>query len=902
MKKNFTSSKFPYYFIIPVILLLSFQEITAQSISGTVFEDANYGGGAGRSLVASSGTGVINARVELYDNAGNYLQFVLTDATGAYTFGSLAGTTYKVRVVNQSVASNRTDWSNTLFPVQTFRTDASVAGVVTPVTDYVGGEIPSEQDAPANTTNADLAAQNAVAGQEVQSITIADLSTGANLTGVDFGFNFDVIVNTNDIGQGSFRQFILNANALGGETLLVQNGNTWNALDSVNAAIPLPAGRETSIFMISDGNVHAGMRSGLSNLLTGGVAIITPLTTSLIITGTNATKTIIDGGTQTANTGNTNNILLGTGGTVGIGPDAVAGTGDEMKLPKLSGPEVELVTNNLPALTNGLTISSADSVSIRNICIHSSRSIDILVGSSNGCILEQNVIGSTATSFTLPPVRTGSDNIRIDNGSRTGIVRNNLAGFAVGSKILGQFRTISNVNWSFTGNECIGAAGANGTAGIAFNSNGAAASTLFGYLLIKGNLCYGNGPTGISADLDYRINNFTPGFTGQMVKLIEDNTTSNNGSSGIQAIQGDGNDTIRHNLVHSNGAMGIRVSKRDGASINRVKITQNSVYNNGTLGIDLDENGVSANNGTQDPTAVLANNNIDYPVLNMTNIAGNKLTISGFVGSAGGQTIFANAVIEVYKGQSGGNETGEIIVGDGKSEIHAEGERYLGTLIADGDGLFSGTLTVSNINAGDIIVCTATDAMGNTSEFGASLTALISTLPVKLQSFTASKNNNTSILKWMTAQEINSKSFVIERSSNRVTWAPVTTINAMGNSSAPSYYQYTDATPSKENNYYRLKMSDTDGKIAYSEIKLVSFDKDIQILVYPNPATEYVTITTGEPNKNSILRLLNALGQPVIIQSFVSTITVNIKQLGQGIYFVEVNDGINKKVIQISIL
>ncbi len=899
MKKNSTSAKFPYsYFIIPAILLFSFQEIAAQSISGTVFEDANYGGGAGKSLAASNGTGVANARVELYDNAGNYLQFILTDGAGIYTFGGLTNSIYQVRVVNQSVASNRTGWSNTLFPIQTFRTDAAT-GVVTPVTDYVGGEIPSEQDAPANTTNATLSAQNSVSGEEMQSITIADLSTGADLTGVDFGFNFDVIVNTNNAGQGSFRQFILNANSLSAETLLVQNGFTWNALDSVNAAIPLPAGRETSIFMISDGNTHPGLRTGMANLLTSGVAVITPLTTAISITGSNGAKTIVDGGTQTFNIGNTNNNLLGTGGTVGVGPDAVAGTGDEMKLPKLNGPEVELVTNSLPA-GNGLTISLADSVTVRNFCIHSSPVFDILVSNSNACTLEQNVIGTTATSFTVPAIRTVSDNIRIDNGCRTGIVRNNLIGFSLVGRIQSNFRTISNVNWSYTSNEC--ASNNTGSAGLAFNSNGAATTSCFGYILVKGNLCYGSGPTGISADLDYRINNFTPGFTGQMIKLIEDNTSRNNNGSGIQAIQGDGNDTIRYNLIYGNGAMGIRVSKRDGVSINRVKITKNSIYNNGTLGIDLDEDGVSANNGTLDPTAILANNNIDYPILNMTNIAGNKLTISGFVGSAGGQTIFANAVIEVFKGQSGGNETGEIIVGDGKSEIHAEGERYLGTLTADGNGLFTGTLTVSNINAGDIIVCTATDAMGNTSEFGASLTALISTLPVKLQSFTASKNNNISIIKWITAQEINSKSFIIERSSNSISWISIGTINAMGNSSSPSYYQYTDATPSKGNNYYRLKMTDTDGEIEYSAIKLISFANEIQVAVYPNPATEFITVSTGEAQKKSVVRLLNASGQPVLTQNFIAQITIDIKHLQKGTYFVEVNDGSSRKITQIAVL
>ena len=55
------------------------------------------------------------------------------------------------------------------------------------------------------------------------------------VTDVDFGFNFDAIVNTNDSGIGSLRQFILNANELANAGL-AQVGQT--------------AGLETSIFMI----------------------------------------------------------------------------------------------------------------------------------------------------------------------------------------------------------------------------------------------------------------------------------------------------------------------------------------------------------------------------------------------------------------------------------------------------------------------------------------------------------------------------------------------------------------------------------------------------------------------------------------------------------------------------
>lgn len=871
--------------------------LIAQTIQGTVFEDANYGGGAGRNLIASNGTAIANARVELYDLSGNYLDFTTTNVAGSYSFGPLANAIYQVRVVNQSVSSGRPGWVVSLFPVQTFRTDASVGGIVTDVTDRVGGEIPAEQDAPENLFFASLGGLNGIANQEVQSVTTVDLTAGGNITNIDFGFNFDLIVNINNSGQGSFRQFVLNANALGDESLLAQNGFTWNAIDSVNAAIALPAQRETSIFMIADGNAHAGLRAGLTNLLSGGVAIITPLTTVLTITGANSGKTNIDGGTQTANIGNSNFILLGTGGTVGTGPDAVAGTGDEMKLPQIDGPEVELITSSLPAATDGLTVNFADSVTIRNICIHSSRRFDLFIASSLGTVIEQNIIGSTANSFTVPAIRTGTDNVRISNASRTGIARNNLVGFASQMKMLSNFSNAQNVNWEYLSNECVGV---NNGAGIAFNSNaGGLVATTTGYILMKGNLIRNNGPAGISADLDYN-----PLNSCLMSKLIVENTIRDNTSAGIQAIQGDGNDTIRHNLIYNSGVMGIRVSLR-GSPTNKVKITQNSIYDNGTLGIDLDEDGVTANNGVTN-NAAQANFNIDYPIITLVALSPvNSLYVQGFVGSAPNQTQFANAVIEVFKGKGNGNENGEVIFGDGSSVPHLEGERYLGTLIADANGNFSGILMVSGINAGDGIVATATDALGNTSEFGASyFTQGIVVLPLTIRNFSATKKDNSVLINWATAEESIGQSFIIERSFNNRDFFAIGKIAAKGNSSGNTYYGFTDNQPQQGINYYRLKQNDVNGKATCSEVKTVNFGSNKGLIgVYPNPASDFIFISLPWEQKNIAVTLFNSNGQLVSTRQFnnVDRVQIPASSLSKGNYFIEVIADGNKYVSQISI-
>jgi len=244
-----------------------------RTISGGVFEDVNCGGGAGRNWAAASGDGGSarsDARVELFDGAGAFVTSTTTDASGTYAFTGLAAGNYTVRIVSSSVTSSRTGYVAGLLPVQTFRTNAS-SGTAVDVTDYVGGHDPATADA-----------GNAAAGWNLNAATGAFSGSGsgkahafapvtvsaADVAGVDFGWSFDAVVNTNDSGQGSLRQFLTNANTLGGDAALVQSG--------------LVAAKENAVFMISNGTTAAGLRTA-HNYFGGGAATINPASALPII-------------------------------------------------------------------------------------------------------------------------------------------------------------------------------------------------------------------------------------------------------------------------------------------------------------------------------------------------------------------------------------------------------------------------------------------------------------------------------------------------------------------------------------------------------------------------------------------------------------------------------------------
>ena len=82
-------------------------------------------------------------------------------------------------------------------------------------------------------------------------------------------------------------------------------------------------------------------------------------------------------------------------------------------------------------------------------------------------------------------------------------------------------------------------------------------------------------------------------------------------------------------------------------------------------------------------------------------------------------------------------------------------------------------------------------------------------------SFSAKLGNGGVGVNWTTASEINTKNFVVERSTDGVHFSALGTVAAAGNSNTAHQYQFTDANAlnaGASTLYYRLRLVDNDGK------------------------------------------------------------------------------------------
>ncbi len=656
-------------FVIMNALVL---KVPSNLITGTVFEDVNYGGGAGRNLVAASGVALPGATIELYDGGGTLVQTTITAVDGRYIFAGMANGSYSGRVVNSTVRSSRTGGSacTSCLPIQTFRKDYLLS-TLTETTDEVGGTNPSGVDPGAGTLTG---------AQSVASVTI----TNEGVAGLDFGFNFNSIVNTNEDDQGSLEQFIVNSNTLGETGLNIESNSIFDP----------PVGDDTSVFMIPSSTDPLG-RTADTNFTSGyfdiSISNGSPLTT---ITDSN---TKIDGRTQTAYSGNTNSGTAGAGGTA-VGISATT-------LPNYDLPEIQVHRNGGDVLR-----TQGSSIGIRNISVYANNNAGIRVdgGSAtiSNAIIGVNALGSNA----------GNIDYGVEITSGTVVIDSNYIATTTDSGILingGTSTTIQNNHITSNGDSAC-------DDNITIQSGSG--------ITIQQNLIENAEALGIDGD----------GISGNV--SITENTIVNSGQNGgicsgnieNAGIRLDGNNSsIISNIIATNGGAGIILA---GGNTSGNLISQNSIYANGTtadaLGIDIDQSdglgdGITLNdNGDADNGP---NGAINFSIISAAYISGTNLVVKGWARPGATIELFLTDVNQ-----------GTATVGDnqlGMSADYGEGQTYIGTFV-EGSGADLDTGTSSY-----------TDADGNTdttNHFQFNLTLPSGVLIGNYITSTATISNSTS--------------------------------------------------------------------------------------------------------------------------------------------------------------
>jgi hypothetical protein len=563
-----------------------------------------------------------------------------------------------------------------------------------------------------------------------------------------------IVTNTNDSGAGSLRQAILDSNATVGTQTITFN-IPGGGVRSIAPTSILPAFNDP---VVVDGYTQPG--SSVNTLTDGSNAV---LLVELVGPGANGSGLQLRGGNSTVrglvinrfnnapaisiNTGNNNRV---EGCFLGTDANGTAKFTDQSR-------EGVSINNSTGNFIGGTTPAARNVVSG-----HRLNGINIFGTGAGNNVVQGNLIGLDRTGAAA--LGNGQNGISISGftgnliGGSTAAARNVISSNNTGLQI---FSGSNTVQGNYIGTDATGMTDL-GNDGTGLFMQGAANNLVGGITAAPGqapgNVISGNGGSGVDMN-----GNIAPGhtFQGNLIgtnaagtaavpNLGEGLTIRNSGGGNLVGDQNEqGRNVISGNALHGltlgndgnrvfnnfigtgangatalgNGRNGVFINSRDsnelagnaiafnaedGIALNffttgtKNSLLSNSIFSNGGLGIDLNNNGVTSNDAGDADTG--ANNFQNFPVISSAGASGGSTAVTGSLNSTPNTTFNVQYFVNQTCDPSG----------------HGEGQFYLGqsSVTTDaGGGAPINAVVFAPAQPGQFLTATATDPAGNTSEF-----------------------------------------------------------------------------------------------------------------------------------------------------------------------------------------
>ena len=182
-------------------------------------------------------------------------------------------------------------------------------------------------------------------------------------------------------------------------------------------------------------------------------------------------------------------------------------------------------------------------------------------------------------------------------------------------------------------------------------------------------------------------------------------------------------------------------------------------------------------------------------------------------------------------------------------------------------------------------------------------TMLCVTTPIDLVDYNITAASCNVTLNWTSGSELNSDSYIIERSANGFDFEQIGTVKSAGNSSTTLHYQFTDENAPNGTLYYRLIERDANDNLNYLVTMVVNNNCFVGITItnlFPNPTINNITFDiVTQTNATINVELIDMLGR-TIYENFENaevgktSVTLDVSHLASAIYFIQISDQSNK--------
>ena len=162
-----------------------------------------------------------------------------------------------------------------------------------------------------------------------------------------------------------------------------------------------------------------------------------------------------------------------------------------------------------------------------------------------------------------------------------------------------------------------------------------------------------------------------------------------------------------------------------------------------------------------------------------------------------------------------------------------------------------------------------------------------SSLPVTWVSFTATPEGKRVRLDWETANEVDNREFILERSTDGANFAALGRQLPRAAAGSGAVYRGYDDGPAPGTNYYRLAQVDFDGTVNLSEVRLVRFTDTDELSVFPNPAVRTLSVRGAGLDPTRVI-VYNAAGARINLAATPgeAAVDLDVSALPAGQYFV----------------
>jgi len=179
-------------------------------------------------------------------------------------------------------------------------------------------------------------------------------------------------------------------------------------------------------------------------------------------------------------------------------------------------------------------------------------------------------------------------------------------------------------------------------------------------------------------------------------------------------------------------------------------------------------------------------------------------------------------------------------------------------------------------------------------------------LPLQLLTFSGSlQNDNSALLQWKTANELNTAHFIIERSTDASNFVAIGKVISKGSATTETPYAYTDVDAGIQPTttlYYRLKVVDNNGQYSYSKVVSIILTKNINVFLFPNPVKHTLNIQINGSVSSPIVMQVSDMNGRIVhverrtISSSAATVTLDVKQWKPQVYVLKIFNSKNEVI------